>query len=111
MTAPVSGATLLGVAGVLAALGYFIRFQRRLYLVAEFDPDRAAGRATMARLAGSLLLFVGGLTAVLGAVAALGRATPEVWGAYTAVVLAATAAVSVAGRVRRDPTPANGGGE
>lgn len=109
MAEPVPAVTLFGVAAVLGLFGYFIRFQRRLYLVAGFDPDRA-DRATLANLVGGLLLFVAVLTLVLGLAAAMGRSSTTLWSAYTVAVLVATAVAAVASRVTavRAPGPANG---
>lgn len=98
MNDPVSAVTLLGVAIALAVLGYFIRFQRRLYLVTSEDSDCVNNRATLAYLVGGLLPFVGVLTAILAIGVVLDWTTPQVWNAYALVVFVSTAAVGVAGR-------------
>ena len=98
MAESMSAVTLLFVAGLLAVLGYVIRFQGRVHLIAGFDSETVHDDAALANLVGGLALVVGALTAVLGGGVALGLTTGTVWGVYTAVVLVSTAGVAFRAR-------------
>lgn len=118
MAQPVPAATLFGVAVVFGLLGYFIRIQHRLSVAAERDadaapeptPGRVPSHAALATFAWGLSLCVAGLTALLGVAVALGRATVEVWGWYTVLVVTAILAAATASRmtVRPDSDPETG---
>ncbi|WP_158058313.1 hypothetical protein [Halorussus halophilus] len=98
MPESMSAVTLWFVAGLLAVLGFFIRFQGRMHLVAGFDSETVENDAALANLVGGLTLLVGALTAVLGGAVALKLTTGTVWGVYTAVVLVSTAGVALRAR-------------
>lgn len=100
MNDPVSAVTLLGVAIALAVLGYFIRFQRRLYLATSENSNYVNDQVTLAYLVGGLLPFIGILTAALAIGVALDWTTLQVWNAYALVVFISTVAVGVAGSAR-----------
>ena len=98
MAESTSAVTLLFVAALLVVLGYFIRIQGRVQVVAGVDSETVDDDAALANLVGGLALVVGALTAVLGGATALGVTTGTVWGVYTAVVLVSTAGVAFRAR-------------
>lgn len=98
MPESMSAVTLWFVAGLLVVLGYFIRFQGRMQIIAGFDSETVEDDAALANLVGGLTLVVGALTAVLGGAVVLGVTTNTVWGVYTAVVLVSTAGVALRAR-------------
>ncbi len=92
--ATVEGLVVLGVAGLLLAVGYLIRVRGWVFLIAGYDPEGDVPPEFAGRVVGNAVLRVGVATGIVGVAAGFGLGSSLLWGAYAvAVLLAAGRAV------------------
>jgi hypothetical protein len=86
----VTAASFLFTAAVIAVFGVLIRQFQMMELIAGYDPDQVTDDEGLARFAGTSLLVLAGLTALVGILELVGPVDgqPVVYGLYTLAVVA-----------------------
>ncbi|QLH76213.1 DUF3784 domain-containing protein [Halosimplex rubrum] len=82
-----NGAESIAIGGALAAVGYLIAVRGWTFLVAGFDRTSAADPEAVGDIVGNAVIRVGVALAVVGALAAAGRAPDLLYTALAAVIL------------------------